>query len=116
MRCRAPTKADLHAVVQQPFGMQARGDTGALEHVDRALLEHAGADTAQDVFRAAPLQNERVDALPVQQLPQQQPRGSRAHDDDLRPRVTSSRNRTEAREPLERPCIGDLRVAAARGQ
>ncbi len=68
-------KADLHAVVDQSFGVQAARHAGALEHVDGARLEHASADTASHVFRAAALQDQCVDALLVQQLAEQQPAG-----------------------------------------
>ncbi len=64
-------KANLHAIVHEPFGVQPRGHTHALEHVDGARLEHAGADTSCDVIRAAPFQQQCVDALLVQQLPKQ---------------------------------------------
>ena len=80
----AATKADLHAFVQKAFGMQPRCHARALEHVHGARLEHASADTARHVFRAAPLQQQCVDSLLVQQLTKQQPRGSRTDDDYLR--------------------------------
>ena len=66
-----PAKADLHTVVDQSLGMQATRHPGALEHVDGARLEHARADTASHVFRAATFQDQCVDALLVQQLAEQ---------------------------------------------
>ena len=61
----AATKADLHAFVQKPFGMQPGRHARALEHVHGARLEHARADTASHVLRAAPLQQQCVDSLLV---------------------------------------------------
>ena len=58
-----PAEADLDTVVHQSFGVQARGHARALEHVDCALLEHAGADPAEHVLRAAPFEKTRVDTL-----------------------------------------------------
>ena len=93
-------KADLHAVVDQPFGVQPARHAGALEHVDGARLEHASADTADHVFRAAPLQDQCVDALLVQQLAEQQPRGSRADDGYLGPdHSVNPRLRARSRPP-----------------
>ena len=49
-------------------------DAGFVEQVDRGLLEHAGADAAQHVLAAAPLEDDVVDAGLVQQLAEQQAR------------------------------------------
>ncbi len=78
-----PLEADRHAIVHQTFLVQARGHTGTIENIDRALLEHTGANATEHVLGAAPLENHRVDALPQQQLPQEESRGTGADDDDL---------------------------------
>ena len=55
----------------------------SLEQVDRALLEHAGADRRLDLLAAARLEHHRFDAAQMQQVREQQARGSRADDPDL---------------------------------
>ena len=55
-----------------------------VEQVDRALLEHAGADALLDVLAAAGLQHDRLDALGLQQLREHQSRRPGADDPDLR--------------------------------
>ena len=69
--------------MHQPFGVQTRSDAGTVEYVDRALLEHAGADAPEHVLGAALFEDDGVDARLVQQLPEQQPGRSRADDRDL---------------------------------
>lgn len=64
----SPAEADLDTVMHQPFRAQACCHAGACEHLNRTLLEYAGADPAQHVFSAAPFDDDRVDALPLQQL------------------------------------------------
>jgi hypothetical protein len=73
-QCNAMPRAvesDLHTVVRQPLGMQAGRDTGMVEHLNGAGFQHAGANTSQNVVRAAPLQDQRVDASSLEQLTQQ---------------------------------------------
>ena len=73
----------LDAIVYQAFGMQAFAYAKAVEHFDRALLEHAGADALEHIILAALLDDQRVDAGLVQQLAEQQPRRPRADDRNL---------------------------------
>ena len=42
-------ECELDAVVRQSLAVQARGDAGLLEQLDRRLLEHAGADAAHHI-------------------------------------------------------------------
>ena len=83
IRWRRPLKPIDDAIVHQSFLVQARGHTGAIEYLDRALLEHAGTNTTEHVLGTAPLENRRVDALPQQQLPEEKSRGTGTDDDDL---------------------------------
>ena len=73
----------LDPVVQQSFAMHARAEARLVEQVDRRLLEHAGADAAEHVFAAAALEDDVVDAGVVQQLAEEQARGTCADDRDL---------------------------------
>ena len=79
----APVEAQLEAVVDQALAMQAVGQAGLVEQVDRALLEHAGAHARLDVLAAACLEDHGRDALSRQQVGQQQPGRAGAHDPDL---------------------------------
>jgi hypothetical protein len=54
--------------MDQRLRMQPLGDVSELEDIDRALLEHAGADAAQHMFRRVPFEKDGIDACPVQQL------------------------------------------------
>jgi hypothetical protein len=76
-------ETDPDSFVDQSFGVQACCHAGLFQHLDRALLEDPGADASQHVFRAAPLQDRRVDTGTVQELPEQQSRGPSTDDDDL---------------------------------
>ena len=82
-----PLDADLDAVVHQAFALHTRADARLLEQIDRALLDHAGADAAQHVARRVPLEDDVVDAVLMQQLAQQQSGRARADDRDLRAHV-----------------------------
>src|SRR4051794_17017088 len=82
-----PLAVELHvdAVVHDPLAMQPVADAGAVEEVDRALLEDAGADARFDVVAATVLEDDSVDARDVQQLPEREPGRAGADDRDLRP-------------------------------
>ena len=60
---------------------------GLHEQVDGALLEHAGAHALLDVVAAAGLEHHRLDALPVQEVREQEPGRAGADDPDLRAHV-----------------------------
>ena len=80
---RATLEAHLEAGVAQPLAMHARAHAGGVEHIDRALLEHAGADAVLDVLAAVILDDHAVDAAQLQQPREQQAGGARADDADL---------------------------------
>jgi hypothetical protein len=70
-------------VVDEALAVQALGDAGGVEQVDRRLLEHAGPHAGLDVGARARLEHDRLDALQVQQVGQQQPGRAGPHDPDL---------------------------------
>src|SRR6185369_7151943 len=74
---------ELDAVVDEPFGVQPRGNAGLLEQRDGYLLEDAGADPAEHVFGAALLDDDGVDAGPGEQRAEQQAGRASADDRDL---------------------------------
>ena len=75
-----PSKRRIVPFVAKAFALHARPDADLLHQIDRALLEHAGPDRGLDGLAAAGLQNDRLDALQVQDVGQHQPR--RAGTDD----------------------------------
>ncbi len=77
----AETKFD--PVVDEALASQPLADARLQQQVHAALLEHAGANAVLDVVTAAALDDHRLDALPVQKVREQQPRGPRADDADL---------------------------------
>ena len=81
----AAGERDLDAVVRQPLGVEPGGAAGAVQQVDGALLEHAGADPAEDVVAADAVEDHRLDPGVVQQLAEQQAGRPRADDRHLRP-------------------------------
>ncbi len=80
----AAAEAKLDAMVQESFAGEAFADARALEELDRRMLEHARAHAMLDVVAAAVLDDDRVNALEMQQMREQEPRGPRADDADLR--------------------------------
>jgi hypothetical protein len=64
----AAAESQLDAVVHQSFTPEPIAKTGVTQQVDGALLKNAGPDALLDVFPAARLQHNRVDALQVQQM------------------------------------------------
>ena len=76
--------ADLGAFVNDAVGMHAGADAGFVQQIHRDLLDDTGADPTKDVGGGLALQDDGVDAVPVQQLAEQQAGRSGADDDDLR--------------------------------
>src|SRR5581483_5806085 len=71
------------AVVDEALSLQALPDAGLAQQVDRALLEHAGADPRLAVLAAARLDDHRLDPGELAQPPEREPRGPRPDDADL---------------------------------
>ena len=76
-------EGEREAVVAKRLGRQALSRAGLGQHVDRSLLQHAGAHARQDVGAARPVDDDGVDARSAQQLAQQQAGGPAADDGDL---------------------------------
>jgi hypothetical protein len=77
-------EAQLNAVVHEPLPLEALAHAHLEQEVDGALLEHAGADAALYVVAVASLEDDRLDALEMQELPEHQARRPGSHDSDLR--------------------------------
>jgi hypothetical protein len=76
-------ECELDAVVRQSLAVQALGNAGVFEQLDRRLLEHASADTAQHIGGAALLDDDGFEAGLVEQRAKQQPRSTGADNRDL---------------------------------
>ena len=73
------------AMVDQALAMRARTGADFIEQRHRAFFEQSGADAAEHIVRRLALQDDVVDAVSVQQLPEQQSRRPRAYDCDFCP-------------------------------
>ena len=80
----APIETQFDPVVHQSLAAQPLAHPRVAEQVDRALLENSRADALLHVSAALRLDHDRFDALPVEQVGEQQARGSRPHDAHLR--------------------------------
>ncbi|MCY1407277.1 hypothetical protein D9M71_225730 [compost metagenome] len=69
--------------MHQAFGIHAFADAGLAEHVDSALLQHAGADAAEHVIGGLALDDDVVDTGLVQQLAKQQSGRTGTNDGNL---------------------------------
>ena len=94
-------EADLDAAMRQALRVQSPGDARKIEHIDGALLEHAGTNAAEHVLRRALLENDGIDAGLVQQLPEQQPGRPGSDDRDLCSHAVPSR--LDLRQNAPRP-------------
>ena len=77
-------EAQLDAVVGETLPLQAPADAHLDQEVRRPLLEHAGTDASFDVLAVAVLEDDRFDALEVEEMPEHEARRARADDSDLR--------------------------------
>jgi hypothetical protein len=82
-----PAEAELDAVVDEALALHPLADAGLGEKVDGALFEHAGPNRALDLVPAADFEHDRLDALQMKQMRQQQASGAGADDPDTRPHL-----------------------------
>ena len=57
----------------EPFPLQALADAGVAQQPHGGMLQDAGPDAVLDVVAAAGLEDDGVDAAPVEQMVQRQP-------------------------------------------
>ena len=93
-------EGELDAVMHQALAVRALAGADLVEQRHRSFFEQAGADAAEHIVRRLPLQDDVVDAVAVQQLPEQQSRRPGADDcyfcPQYCPRVMRSRRRLPA--------------------
>lgn len=80
---RTASKGHLEAAVHQPFTLQAFANACFMQQGDSTRLQQACANARAHIFASALFQHHRGNALPVQQLRQQQPGRAAADDDHL---------------------------------
>ena len=68
------------AMMDQSLAVGARAGAYLVHQRDRAFFEESGADPAEHIFRRLAFQDDVVDVVAPQQLPQQQSRWARAND------------------------------------
>jgi len=77
-------EADVDAFVAESAVFQPVCDTHRAEQINRALFEHASADTIYHVLAAAVFDDHGIDACEMQKVAEQQPGGTGANDTYLR--------------------------------
>ena len=77
-------EGDQRAVMADALALQTVGDARLAQKLDQPALQHARADTQQNMRAGALFQDHVVDAMPRQKLTEEQPRGTAADDRDLR--------------------------------
>ena len=83
----APGKRELHPIVNQAFPVHARAYAGLIEHIDRALLQHARANATFYIRLSLALEDDKADAGELQQTPEEQTGRTRADDRHLGLRI-----------------------------
>ncbi len=81
----ASAEAQLDPVMDEALALHPRPHAGLVEEIDGALLKHARADRALDLAAATDLEDDGLDAIPVQQVRKQEPGRARADDPHGRP-------------------------------
>ena len=92
MRWPRPVEAQFDAVMNQPFAPHALAHARFVEQIHRALFEHARADALLHVLARLALDHDRVDALQVEQVRENQAGRSGSDDADLRAKSRGSRH------------------------
>ena len=80
-------KGQFDAMVNQALAVRARAGADLVEQRHRAFFKQARTDAAEHVIRRLPFQDDVVDSVSVQQLPEQQSRRPRTDDCDFCPQT-----------------------------
>src|SRR5262245_5151495 len=76
-------KGNVHAVVAQALALKSLADTHRREQVHGSLLEYTCTHTIDHVVAATVLDDDRIDAIEMQQMPEEQAGRTGADDADL---------------------------------
>ena len=104
-----PLKADVEPVMSEACASEPRPDTHRVEQIHRALLEYARPHAIDHVLAAAILDDDRIDAVEMQQVSKQQPCRTCTDDSDLRSHVRSDGATGRGCEGPVRGCEGPVR-------
>ena len=77
------SEADVKAVVAEAACFHTVANPERQQQVDGALFEDAGSNPVDDVVAATILDDDRVDAVPVEQVSEEQPGRACTDDSDL---------------------------------
>src|SRR5205814_5148402 len=84
---RASREAKVDSPVEKGLAHETLAQPGLGQEIDGALLEDARANRRLDLRARAGVDDDGFDAAQMQEMGEQQPRGSRTDDADLRPHV-----------------------------
>ena len=90
----AVAEADVDRLVDHAFAAQPLIEPKLGHQVDGALLQHAGAHAVFHIGAAARFEHDAVDALAIEQMREEEARGPRADDSDLRVHFPSRTSKT----------------------
>jgi len=96
------------AVMDDAVALQPAGDAGLLEQIDRALLEHTGANPLLDVLAAAVLDYDGLDPCGLEQAGEREARRAGTDDCDLGPQRPRRHQRILRTGLITRPCSASL--------
>ena len=82
---RAVAEAKIQRVLNKRQSVHAFTQADLAHHFNRALFEHSGAKTGAHMVFLRAFNDDRLDALQVQQVRKHQARGARANDANLCP-------------------------------
>ena len=85
-----PVELEVDTVVHDPLSREPLPDADVAEKVGVPLLDHARADPLLAVLAAARLEDDRLDALDLEDAGEREPGRPRADDPDLRPHSSSA--------------------------
>jgi hypothetical protein len=75
---------EIDAVVHEPFAVHAGAEPEGPEQIDGSLLEHAGAQASLDVRTIATFDDDRLDAVGMEDVREREAGGTGPDDRDLR--------------------------------
>ena len=93
---RAAVEAQLDAVVHEALAAHALSGPGVVDEPGDPELDDASANPPLDVVAAAALQDDGVDALALEQVAEEEPRGAGADDGHLGSKLASRSPSTDS--------------------
>src|SRR6185503_4586551 len=78
-----PLEGDIETVVSQSVALEVSADTHGMQQIDGSLLEDPRSHTIDHILAAAVLNDDGIDTVEMQQMPEHQARRTCADDADL---------------------------------